>query len=449
MKNRNLFAAILICLLPSPSFSTYVQSSTEASRQQASSELIEQSPRLRQLKTQLARGDRSALDRFWAAMATEHTPLLESVPDEPEKVLVTFLWRGAPGTTSVMVAGRQMARLFDTDLWFATMTMDRRIPIFYSFFPVVTGEVESKSADPLNPHRFVIPSEVQAEVPPDLQAQLSQWVQTSILLFREDPAAHWTEVQPGTPKGKVKMFTVEDKKHSRNRRVWVYTPPKYNSKSRVPYRLLICFDGLSYLSEIPVPTILNNLLASDEIWPTVAVVVDNGNARASAEDLDNHEAFADFMGRELIAWVRKNWRVSPGPGDTILCGYSRGGLAAAYVAWRYPELFGNVLAQSGAFWRGNEGGIDDPEWLTQQFRNSPKLNLRFYLDVGAQETGKTPGGPVFIEANRRLSQVLKAKGYKVRYVEVSGARHDPIHWRLQLADGIMYLAGKHSHELKQ
>src|SRR5215471_9943567 len=69
-------------------------------------------------------------------------------------------------------------------------------------------------------------------------------------------------------------------------------------------------------------------------------------------------------------------------------------------------------------------------------------NLRFYVEVGAQETGKTPGGPIFIEANRRLRQALEGKGYDVRYVEVSGARHDPIHWRFQLADGILYLAGE-------
>src|SRR5262249_31635311 len=55
---------------------------------------------------------------------------------------------------------------------------------------------------------------------------------------------------------------------------------------------------------------------------------------------------------------------------------------------------------------------------------------------------KTPAGPIFIEANRRLSQTLKTKGYDVRYVEVNGGRHDPINWRFQLAEGLMFLAGK-------
>jgi enterochelin esterase family protein len=108
----------------------------------------------------------------------------------------------------------------------------------------------------------------------------------------------------------------------------------------------------------------------------------------------------------------------------------------------HPEVFGNVLAQSGAFWRGNEGGTDEPEWLTKQFKESPRKTLRFYLEVGSEETRKTPAGPIFIEANRRLYEILKTKGYDVDYVEVSGGRHDPINWRFQLPEGMIYLARK-------
>lgn len=255
-----------------------------------------------------------------------------------------------------------------------------------------------------------------------------------------EQTVNWTEAQPGTPKGKVEMATLDDKEYKRKRRVWVYTPPDYNQKSSAPYRLLICFDGLTYTSEIPLPTILDNLLAAGKIWPTVAVMVDNEEARL--EDLANRQSFANFMGNELLPWVRNNYRVATEADKTILCGYSAGGLAAAYVAWKRPNLFGNVLSQSGAFWRGNEGGMNDTEWLTEQFKNSPKLNIRFYIEVGALETGKTAGGTIFIEANRHLNQVLQAKGYDVRYLEVEGARHEPAHWRSQLAKGIIYLSGR-------
>lgn len=250
----------------------------------------------------------------------------------------------------------------------------------------------------------------------------------------------WTQVQAGVPQGKIENFTIVDKTYHRDRKISVYTPPNYNTEAKAPYRLLICFDGPSYLSDIPAPTILDNLLAAGKIEPTVAVLVDNSEDRLG--DLANHAAFAGFVGNELVPWIRANWRVTTAADQTILCGYSAGGLGAAYVAWKRPDLFGNVLAQSGAFWRGNEGGMNDLEWLTQQFKNAPKLKLRFYLEVGALETQKTRGGPVFVEANRRFRDALQAKGYELRYLEIAGARHEPVHWRLQLADGLIYLSAR-------
>src|SRR5262249_13829763 len=148
---------------------TLVQAMDEASQPQATSESQAESPRLRQLKTRLAAGDRSALGRFWEAMATEHTPLVEPIPNKPGGVLGTFLWRAAPGPKSVRTAGGPMIRLLETDLWYSTLIMDPRVPIFYSFFPVVTGDEERRVADPLTPHRFVISVEAQAALPSDLQ----------------------------------------------------------------------------------------------------------------------------------------------------------------------------------------------------------------------------------------------------------------------------------------
>ena len=97
---------------------------------------------------------------------------------------------------------------------------------------------------------------------------------------------------------------------------------------------------------------------------------------------------------------------------------------------------------SGAFWRGSEGASEPSEWLTAQLENSPKLNLRFYLEVGGGENIKNAVGLTMIETNRHLRDVLKAKAYDVAYLEAPNAIHNPEHWRAQLADGIIYLFGK-------
>jgi len=122
-------------------------------------------------------------------------------------------------------------------------------------------------------------------------------------------------------------------------------------------------------------------------------------------------------------------------------GASAGGLAAAYVAFRHPEAIGKVLSQSGAFWRGNEGASEPAEWLTAQFKASPRLPVRFYLNIGGGETHKAANGVIFIDANRRLRDVLQAKGYTVQYSEVPNAMHEPTHWRAALPGGLLFLLG--------
>jgi enterochelin esterase family protein len=126
----------------------------------------------------------------------------------------------------------------------------------------------------------------------------------------------------------------------------------------------------------------------------------------------------------------------------ILTGSSAGGLASAFVAFRRPDLFGNVWSQSGAFWRGAEASNSAPyEWLTAQVAAKPKVDVVFVLDVGELEDHATLGGsgPNFRDANRRMRDALRAKGYAVTYTEVSGGMHAPQYWMTRLADGIVEL----------
>jgi len=129
-----------------------------------------------------------------------------------------------------------------------------------------------------------------------------------------------------------------------------------------------------------------------------------------------------------MPWLRGKWRVTHDPARTIITGSSAGGLASAYLALKRPDLFGNVLSQSGAFWRGNEGSNDAPyEWLTGQYDSLAQQPVRFFLDVGSRESMGAMGGaaPSILEANRRLRDVLRAKGYPIEYFEVPERRARP------------------------
>lgn len=244
------------------------------------------------------------------------------------------------------------------------------------------------------------------------------------------------------PAGKVVERAVESRVYGRSRRIWVYTPPGYDASARA-CDLLIAFDGEEYVEDFRLPAMLDGLLAEGKAPPFVAVLIDDATGAARLDDLANRARFADFLGDEVVPWVRAGWNVTRDPRRTIVTGSSAGGLAAAFVAFRRPELFGNVLSQSGAFWRGAEASNEPPyEWLTEQYAAAGKKEIRFVLEVGSLESKGALGGtaPSILAANRRLRDALLKKGYDVAYREVADGTHSPESWRKELPAAIARLA---------
>ncbi|HEV8579753.1 MAG TPA: alpha/beta hydrolase-fold protein [Thermoanaerobaculia bacterium] len=114
-----------------------------------------------------------------------------------------------------------------------------------------------------------------------------------------------------------------------------------------------------------------------------------------------------------------------------------GGLAAACAALERPDLFGNVLSQSGAFWWKPEGDSEF-EWLVRQFAARPRLPLRFYLDVGSLEARPGATGLNLYGANHRMEETLRAKGYDLLFAEYIGG-HSYANWQGTLSDGLVFL----------
>ena len=151
--------------------------------------------------------------------------------------------------------------------------------------------------------------------------------------------------------------------------------------------------------------------------------------------------FADLIATDLAPWVEKEYHLSADPRRNVIAGLSAGGFAAAYVALRHPERFGNVLSQSGAFWwapkvdQGEERG-----WLAREYIAAPRHELRFYLEAGLFENDIQGVGGQILEHNRHLRDVLRAKGYEVIYSEYPGG-HDRMNWRGSFANGLVSLVG--------
>lgn len=233
-----------------------------------------------------------------------------------------------------------------------------------------------------------------------------------------------------------------DSAYQRPRQIWIYTPPGYTAGAGTTYPLIVAFDGAEYRDTMPLPQVLDTLLAAHKAPAFIALLIDDSAASVRIADLGNAKRMVRFL-EQLIPWVRARWPVTRDPHRVIVTGSSAGGLAAAYVAFERPDWFGNVWSQSGAFWRGAEASNGAPyEWLTAQVAAASRKAVKFVLDVGALEDHATLGGtgPNFLQAHRRFRDALVAKGYDVTATEVPGGNHAPEWWRQRLPFGIATIA---------
>jgi enterochelin esterase family protein len=398
------------------------------------------------LQEAVRRGTAGAEAAFWARVERDGAPLVEPIPGDTIDVLFTFVWHGDSATRNVALVNTAVAsyepaqalleRVSGTDVW-------------YRSYP---ARADARFSYELSVNDNLVPFD-----------QVTDWGARSATFHRDPfnarvfesgfgrgqsvaegpraPREEWIAERPGVAKGRVERTTVASKLLGTTRDVWIYTPPGYDTLARnaggLP--LLLTFDGGEYVRSVPGPTILDNLIAAHRIAPMVAVFVASADEQRDAE-LGANERYVEFLATELVPWVRSKYRIASSPAGNVVAGSSLGGLAAAFVAWRHPELFGNVLSQSGAFMFGAPGD-PTPERLTREIGASPRRDVKLYLEAGIYETGRLANGVDLLTANRHLRDVLRAKGYRVTYDEFAGG-HSDLNWRTGYAKGLLALVGR-------
>ena len=390
---------------------------------------------------------------FWADVAESRTPFIEADPAMAGFSVVTFVYRIPPDARHVVVQSGifaedvrrdAMQRIAGTTVCHASYRLRDDARMAYSFFrdmPLVNWRTSSAAEraamreymqnhvaeyDPYARENFVSRGgDGESE-------QLSPFV--SLPRAPDESAAH---KRTNVRRGWIDQHVFASRLMGNERRVWVYTPPDY-AVSAEPCRVLVAFDGGWALTRVPLQRILDNLYADGRIAPTVAVLVDNPTPTSRDDELPCNETFAQCIGTELIPWLRANYRVSHAPADHYVGGASYGGLASFWMAYRLPHVFGNVVSQAASLWWGpgytNETGFFSgryaSEWLIERYRESPRLPVRIWMEIGLLESQS-----LMIEPNRRMKALLDEKGYEVYYSEPCGG-HDPALWRGTMAQAL-------------
>jgi enterochelin esterase family protein len=268
------------------------------------------------------------------------------------------------------------------------------------------------------------------------------------------------------PEAGATYYTAQDVPHGQVREVWyhsqvtgtwrhalVYTPPGYDTQTRVRYPVLYLQHGAGedetgWIRQGHANFILDNLIAAGSTKPMIVVMAYGYARRAGVTPPDltgkpfgspemmraMQEAFAAFeddMTQALIPFIDANFRTKTDRDHRAMAGLSMGGAQTFQIAFDHLELFSYIGGFSGAgLVFGNQkldprtdfhGALADPAAFAK------RVHL-LWIGVGTDEP------PMMKNGLERLHNSLADAKIEHVFYESPGTAHEWQTWRRDLKD---------------
>lgn len=242
-----------------------------------------------------------------------------------------------------------------------------------------------------------------------------------------------------------------------DRRITVWVPPGWRAQRR-KYPVLYLNDGQNLFDPSRafagqtwrVRETAAWLIRRKRIPPLVIVGIDHGEGRRGREYLPvedernaggtkhplGHE-YAEFVAREVIPFMLREYPIARGPSNTGFGGSSYGAVAALTTAILKPGTFGKLLIESPSLYVGGE-------YLLRRARAARRWPARVYLGVGTAETSRADRNEETVENVRKLATILRRAGLgprRLRFVVEEGAMHSEGAWAGRLPGALEFLYG--------
>ncbi|KKL97120.1 hypothetical protein LCGC14_1837650, partial [marine sediment metagenome] len=401
---------------------------------------------LTEKKDEIKVNKKEAVSKFWKEIEEINTPIFEDIEGDDKYNFITFVFREDEEVDNIVchiqlylqnmfvtedIKECLLERIKDTNIYFKSYKLLKGIRATYNFS-------KNNPLEPKNPAENLF-KYADSIIPDPFNSKKYLFKMNGIsfpineIESPEAPPQPWYGIRVNIDHGKIEEYTSYSEVQNNKRKILVYTPPNY-SKKHSSYHFVLLFDGLIFEEVAKVSSTLDNLIADDKIPPVVAIMVENfgsTNIALRNSELAPNPKFVEYIIKELLPWVRENFNVTINPSHSVIGGASAGGITSTFIAFKHPEIFGNIISMSGSYWKVGEE-------FAQQFAQSERLPLKFYLDVGVLEEASPSG---IFNSNRHFHTVLQEKGYLVHYTEFLGG-HDFICFRGSIADGLLYLIGK-------
>ncbi|HQT90570.1 MAG TPA: alpha/beta hydrolase-fold protein, partial [Candidatus Kryptobacter bacterium] len=164
--------------------------------------------------------------------------------------------------------------------------------------------------------------------------------------------------------------------------------------------------------------VIDYLTAHSLILPVIAVFVPYVN-RTPEYAGNQVDSFISFFVNGVVHYVDSTFRTIHAPQGRAVIGASYGGNISLWLGSTYPDIFGNVGAQSSYV---------DPA-ISADFQNGNKLGLKIYMDLGTFDI------PSLIPMVRGFVQILKYLGYDYEYHEFNEG-HSWGNWRAHVKNAL-------------
>lgn len=230
---------------------------------------------------------------------------------------------------------------------------------------------------------------------------------------------------------------------NRNRRIWLYLPPAYET-SGLNYPVLYMHDGqnlfddlTAYSGEWQVDETLNALASEGQPVPIVVGVDNGGSDRIdeytpwpnSSYGGGDGDLYMRFIVETLKPYIDANYRTIPGRNATAIMGSSLGGLISHFGALSYQSVFSKVGIFSPSYW------FSDSVW-SFTLEAGKQHEMRFYQLCGTLESGNTVSNML------RMNDSLVAAGFQQESIFnkiVTGGQHNETLWRSSFREAYQWL----------
>ncbi len=235
----------------------------------------------------------------------------------------------------------------------------------------------------------------------------------------------------------------------RNRRIWLYLPPDYETSGK-DYPVLYMHDGqnlfdasTSFAGEWEVDETLNELFSLGENVPIVIGIDNGGEYRTGEYTPWPHPVYGggegvlytEFIVQTLKPYIDANYRTLPEREFTGIMGSSLGGLVSHYAALEYPEVFSKAGIFSPSYWWSAS------VWPFTSGAEHPDA-MRLYLMCGGSES------PGTISNMLNMQDTLFAAGLQAEEVStkvIPGGQHNENLWRQDFGEAYLWLFGSYAY----